>query len=130
VKPIFLLLALLLPLGLAIAGAAGAPVIGTWDCAALDERGAQSYWTLVVKADGDKLSATIQSKQGGEPLPLVEPKVDGSRFSFKVQVNQTEIVAVELKIDGNRMDGKFTGSESPSGSIVATRVVPPASPNR
>lgn len=121
-KPIFLLLALLLPLGPSAAGAAGAPVVGSWDCAALDERGAQTFWTLVVKADGDKLAATIQSKQGGEQIPLLEPKLEGSRFTFKIQINSTEIVVVEFKLDGNRMEGKFTGKDSGSGSIIATRM--------
>lgn len=114
---------LLLPLGLSPAGAAAAPVVGSWDCAALDDRGAQTFWTLVVKADGDKLSATIQSKQGGEQIPLLEPKLEGSRFTFKIQINSTEIVVVEFKLDGNRMEGTFIGKESGRGSIIATRFV-------
>jgi hypothetical protein len=54
----------LAPLALVAAGATGSGLVGAWDCVATTAQGAQSQWSLVVKQDAGKLSATVRSVDG------------------------------------------------------------------
>jgi hypothetical protein len=52
-------------------------------------------------------------------LPLIDPKADDTDITFKVVVNDVTH-DVSLKVDGDKMEGKFTGGEA-SGTIKGTR---------
>jgi hypothetical protein len=48
--------------------------------------------TYTFKQDGDKLSGTVQGPQG-DPLPLIDCKLDGEKISFAVKVDMGGNVA-------------------------------------
>jgi hypothetical protein len=103
-----------------VAVAADNPVVGKWDCKSTDEAGRSSAWTLVVKEDAGKLSGSlIGVSQPDAQLPLVEPKLDGATFTFKLMIN-SDSYAVEMKIDGKKFDGKYSGPQA-SGKFEGTK---------
>jgi hypothetical protein len=108
------------PLVLVAAGAAGPGVAGAWDCVATHANGGQTQWSLVVKQDAGKLSATLRSGDG-YTLETIDPKLEDGQFSFRVRVNQTDDIEVLLKVDGDRMEGRFGGASVGSGLFKATR---------
>ena len=50
---------LLAPLALVAAGAAGPGIAGAWDCVATHANGGETQWSLTIKEDAGKLSATL-----------------------------------------------------------------------
>lgn len=116
------ILGLLLPLGLVAAGAAGPTIVGSWDCVGVDANGAHSSWTLRVVEAGGKLSATLHSTDSGDSIETLEPTLEGARFTFKIRINATEVVEVALHVDGDRMEGSFTGKDSGTGTLKAVRM--------
>jgi hypothetical protein len=106
---------ILLPAALLLAGSA---VAGSWTVTATEASGNVSTWTLAVKEEGGRLSGTLSNRDGAQ-LALIDPTENGSAFSFKVRINET-VYAVETKIDGNKMTGKFTGAGD-SGTVTAVR---------
>ena len=111
---------LLAPLALVAAGAAGRGIAGAWDCVATHANGGQTQWSLVIKEDAGKLSATLRSGDG-YTLEAIDPKVVDGQFSFQVRVNPTDVIEVVLKVDGDRMEGRFGGVNAGSGLFKATR---------
>jgi len=97
--------------------AADTNVVGTWDVVGTDEAGQTANWTLVVKDDGGKLGGTLSGDPG--EFALVDAKVDGNAFTFKVIVNEATYT-VETTIDGNKFDGKYKGPEA-TGSLKGTK---------
>jgi hypothetical protein len=43
--------------------------------------------TYTFQQDGAKFTGTVTSAQGGDPLPLVDCKLDGDKISFAVKVD-------------------------------------------
>jgi hypothetical protein len=114
---------LLLMMGLLVSGAcraAGNPALGKWDCTSTDSKGTKVDWALEVTADGDKLSATV-TFPGSSPVPLIDPRLDGSTLTFKLQVNETEIVSLKGAIDGKKIEGTFEGHDSGKGTFVGVK---------
>src|SRR5580704_9887084 len=89
--------------------AADSPVVGTWDVVGTDDAGQTANWTLTVKDDGGKLAGTLSGDPG--EFALVDAKLDGNSFTFKVIVNEATYT-VETTIDGNKFDGKYKGPEA------------------
>ncbi len=94
-----------------------AAVVGTWDVTSTDESGQPMNWTLVVKDDGGKLSGTLSGDAG--ELPIVDAKLDGNAFSFKVVVNEATYTT-EGTVTGNKFDGKYKGPEG-AGTVKGTK---------
>jgi len=94
-----------------------AAVVGQWDLVGTDDAGQASNWTLVVKDDGGKLSGTLSGDPG--EFPLVDAKVEGNAFTFKVIVNEATYTT-ESTIDGNKLDGKYKGPEA-AGTLKGTK---------
>jgi len=71
----------------ALAGVAAwaADITGAWTGSMANGNGDFSL-TYNFKQDGDKLSGTVIGPQG-DPLPLVDCKIDGDRISFAVKVD-------------------------------------------
>jgi hypothetical protein len=121
VKPTILIILVLVALAPAVAGVAAPTVVGSWDCVATDQNGSRTFWTLDVKQDGEKISLTLQSKDGDVVITPLRPEFTGSSFRFQVQINPTEVVDVMLRLDGDRLEGRFSGKDSGNGAFVATR---------
>jgi hypothetical protein len=119
-KAVFAFLWLLAP---AMAGTARPAIVGSWDCVAKDDRGVRTTWILAVKSDGDKLSATLQSQDSGDLIPLQDVAFDGAALRFRIRINETEVVEVTAKLDADRLEGQFAGKDSGRGSFQATRRV-------
>ena len=114
-----LLLAILLlgSFGAVVTRAADNAVVGTWDAVGTDEAGQSSNWTLTVKDDGGKLAGVLSGDPG--EFPIVDAKVDGNSFTFKVVVNEATYT-VETTLDGNKFDGKYKGPEG-GGTLKGTK---------
>jgi len=71
----------------ALAGVAAwaADVTGTWTGSMANGNGDFSL-TYTFKQDGDKLSGTVTGPQG-DPMPLINCKIDGDQMSFAVKVD-------------------------------------------
>jgi len=101
----------------AICWAADNPIVGKWDCIGTDDSGQASNWTMVVKDDGGKLTGTLSGDPG--EFQLVDAKLEGDTFTFKVVVND-ETYTVESKLTGNKVEGKYKGPEG-GGTIKGTK---------
>ena len=115
---------LLAPLALVAAGTARPGIAGAWDCVATHANGGETQWSLTIKEDAGKLSATLRSGDG-YTLEAIDPKLEDNQFSFRVRVNQTDVIEVLLKVDGDRMDGRFGGTNAGTGLFKATRAGAP-----
>ena len=113
----FTLLLTILLFGLCACWAADNAVVGKWDCTATDDAGQASNWTMTVKDDGGKLSGTLSGDPG--EFELVDPKLEGNSFTFKVVVNDATYT-VETTIDGDKLEGKYSGAEA-SGTLKGTK---------
>ena len=115
--PLFLTILLFGSFGPAVSRAADNPAVGTWDAVGTDEAGQSSNWTLTVKDDGGKLAGTLSGDPG--EFPIVDAKVDGNSFTFKVVVNESTYT-VETTLEGNKFEGKYKGPEA-SGTLKGTK---------
>jgi len=107
----------ILLLGSVVAWAADNPAVGTWEVVGTDDAGETANWTLVVKDDGGKLSGTLSGDMG--EFTIVDPKMDGNAFTFKVVVNEATYTT-EATIDGNKFVGKYKGPEA-AGTLKGTK---------
>ena len=112
---------ILVLIAMAVYGASADAVAGKWDCNSTDERGTTLQWVLAVKEEGGKLSATLT--HDGDEIPLIGPQLDGNTFTFQIRINEDEIVAVKVKIDGNKLQGSFKGRDSGTGTIKGAKQV-------
>jgi hypothetical protein len=62
-----------------------ADITGTWT-GSMDHGNGDVSLTYNFKQDGDKLSGTVIGPQG-DPLPLINCKIDGDQVSFAVKVD-------------------------------------------
>ena len=114
---LFLTILLFVSVGSVVSWAADNPVVGTWDAVGTDEAGQSSNWTLIVKEDDGKLAGTLSGDPG--EFPIVDAKLDGNSFTFKVIVNEATYT-VETTIDGKKFDGKYKGPEA-AGTLKGTK---------
>ena len=98
-----------------MAVAANNPAVGTWKL--VSSNGEEYQWTMTVKEEDGKLSGTLAGDPG--EFPLVDPKVDGDKFTFKVTVGDNEYT-VETKITGDKLEGTYKGADS-QGTVKATK---------
>jgi hypothetical protein len=97
------------------------PAVGKWSCTSVDERGTPVTWTLIVKEDGGKLSASIADLPDGSSVDLLEPKLEGNVLTFRIPINPQEIVDVTTRIDGQNLEGTFSGKDSGKGTIKGSK---------
>lgn len=116
-RTITLFLTILLFASVAAWAADNAAVVGTWDVVGTDDAGQSQNWTLTVKDDGGKLSGTLSGDMG--EFTLVDAKLDGNAFTFKVVVNESTYTT-EGTVDGNKFEGKYKGPES-AGTLKGTK---------
>jgi hypothetical protein len=101
----------------AVCQADSSTIVGKWDCVGVDDAGQSSNWSLVVKEDGGKLTGTLSGDPG--EFDIVDAKLDGDAFTFKVVVNDSTYT-VESKLSGKKLDGKYKGPEG-GGTIKGTK---------
>jgi hypothetical protein len=116
-RTLTLILTILLFASVAVWAADHAAAVGTWDVVSTDDAGQSMNWTLTVKDDGGKLSGTLSGDAG--ELPIVDAKLDGNSFTFKVVVNEATYTT-EGTIDGNKFEGKYKGAEG-GGTLKGTK---------
>jgi hypothetical protein len=100
--------------------AADNPIVGKWICTSNDGHGAEIDWTLTVKQDGGKLAGSLSGGHEAAELPLIEPKLEGNLFTFRVHVNDNCMLATKLKIEGNKFEGTFECPQV-TGSMKGTK---------
>ena len=112
---------LILLCGLGASAMADNPIVGRWDCVSTDERGTDVAWTLVVKSEAGKLSGSMVFVDQGRELEIVEPVLNGDTFSFKFRINVEETVELTARLNGMKLEGKFKGKSSGTGTFKGTR---------
>jgi hypothetical protein len=117
--------ALLLTFSAASAFAA-TDVTGTWVGKMAGPDGSDFQITFTFKQDGVKLTGTVGSPMGGDPMEITDGKVDGDKLSFTVSFNGMTIkhegVITE---DTIKLTTKAEG-DFPGGAMTLTRNKPPA----
>jgi hypothetical protein len=99
--------------------AAGNPALGKWNCSSVGENGTKLSWTLAVTEKDGQIAAVVSLD--GNDISLLDPKVDGSTLTFKLRVNDHEVVSFELRIDGDKLTGRFEGKDSGKATITGAR---------
>lgn len=97
------------------------PIAGKWNCVSTDERGTDVAWTLVVKSEAGKLSGSMVFPEQGQEIEILEPTLNGDTFSFKVRLNEEETVELTARINGTKLEGKFKGKSSGTGTFKGAR---------
>ncbi len=95
------------------------PAVGKWNCSSIGENGTKLSWTLMVTEDAGKLAA--MATLDGTEMPLLDPKIEGNTLTFKLRVNDQEVVFFELQIDGHKLTGRFEGKDSGRATITGTK---------
>ena len=99
-----------------IAAAAGGAA-GVWNCAALTPEGEALKFTLKIREEAGRISATLESARG--EVPVIDPKLEGATVSFKVDYDGSRYT-LALKIDGDKLEGTYSG-ESAAGKVTGAR---------
>lgn len=94
-----------------------AAVAGTWQCSSTTPDGVSLAWNLRVAEQDGKLTGITFSDRG-ETL-IVDPKLEGENFSFKVLLRQ-EYFELALKVAGDKLEGTWKGGGM-TGSVKGTR---------
>ncbi len=92
-------------LGMFAFGASAADVTGKWTAEMPGRDGNTMNATFDLKADGDKLTGTVATQMGENPI--ADGKISGAELSFKQKVNFNGNDAVILytgKIDGDKIN--------------------------
>ena len=82
------------------------PVVGAWKVVSFGAEG--MTWTLTVKEQGGKLSGTLAGGLG--EFPLIDPKLDGDKFTFKISMDE-KVYSAEGKISGKSIEGSYKGPD-------------------
>ncbi len=91
--------------------------VGVWDCVSATGDGDEMPFTLTVKEEDGKLTATAGSDQG--QIPLTDVEVNGDELSFKASLNDQDY-AVKLKVTGDTLAGEWSGGGD-SGTVKGKR---------
>ncbi len=97
-----------------------ADITGSWT-GSVSGGGTDFTLTYTFKQDGEKFAGTVLSSMGGDPLPLIDCKLDGDKISFAVKVDMGGNVATfsskgtvkgdEIKITTTNDAGMDLGGE-------------------
>jgi hypothetical protein len=99
-----------------IAAAAGGAA-GVWNCVALTPDGEALKFTLKIREEEGRISATVEDARGA--APVIDPKLEGATVSFKVDYDGSRYT-MALKIEGDKLEGTYTG-EPAAGKVTGAR---------
>ncbi len=108
-------LARLAPIALLAISAFAADVTGKWKTSFTMPNGNAREGVMTLKADGDKLSGTLEGGRGGA-APITDGKISGDDISFAVtrNFNGNDVkINYKGKVSGNtmRLTMEFNGQE-------------------
>ena len=78
--------------------AADNPLLGKWDIVGTPDKGDSITMVLRVQEDGGELVGWLVTPS--DDIPLVDLKVEGSTFTFKIPVNANCIAELKGKVEG------------------------------
>jgi hypothetical protein len=96
---------------------AAAKPLGTWECSSSTPGGDERKWTLTVQELDGKLVGTVGGEEGD--IPIEDAKFENDTLTFKVTLD-TGTYQVTLKIDGDKLDGSWTGGGI-SGTVKGSK---------
>lgn len=99
--------------------AASASLTGKWSVVARDAEGNQMRATLDLKADGERLTGALIT-ESGDSAPLVDGRLQGDSFSFKIYTGDGNI-EVKGKLENGKVAGEYTTPNGSKGTYTATR---------
>ena len=98
----------------------GPSVVGTWDMVVESPQGKRPS-TLVIKQEGDKLSAVVKGARGERPLDSITLKGDEITMVMKVQFQGSDMVITYTgKVEKEMMKGKADFGGLAEGDWSAT----------
>ena len=126
VKPprlILLLAACLLPL----AAIAASPIDGTWVGTFKYPGNSDLKVTFNLKADGDRVTGTADSKKG--PVPILSGSINGNSFNFRLAVNDV-VIEHQCTISGDTISMliTFAGQQPTTMTLNRVTAVPSLGP--
>ncbi len=100
-------------------GGSAASLTGRWNVVARDAEGNEMRTTLELKVEGDRLTGVITT-DSGDSAPLVDGRVEGNAFRFRIYVGDGNI-EVKGRAENGRLTGEYTTPNGSRGTYVATR---------
>lgn len=92
---------------------------GKWKVVARDAEGIQLRSTLKLKLEGGRLTGQIVT-DNGDVAPLIDGKLQGSEFSFKIYAGDGNI-EVTGKMEGAQLSGEYKTPNGSKGTYTASR---------
>jgi hypothetical protein len=93
-------------------------VTGKWKVTANAPDGNTYNVDLVVKDEGGKLAAALESERG--TMPLQEVAFNNGELTFKLEIGSGPI-PFKLKVDGDTLKGTLTAPDGTTGSVTGKR---------
>ncbi|MFB3779455.1 MAG: hypothetical protein ACE141_17690 [Bryobacteraceae bacterium] len=107
-------------IALTLTAVAADVVTGTWK-GSIETPGGTFENTFILKAEGDKLTGTLQGGPGGE-MKIEEGKVDGSNISFVINMEFGKLSYTgAVNGDDLKMKVSFGGGEMPPMEFTCKR---------
>ncbi len=99
--------------------AAANPAVGVWKVISTGPNAGEEFvWKMTIKEADGKLTGTLAGEMG--EFAISDLKVDANVLTGKVTIDP-EAYAVELKLDGNKGEGKWKGGGGEGGTLKATK---------
>jgi hypothetical protein len=106
---------------------------GTWTGATAGGGNGGFQLTFTFKQDGDKLTGSVLSPQGGEPIAISNGKIDGDKISFTVVIQGGTTITHEGTVnaagDEIKLTTKSEGGNFPGGDMTLKRAKAPPAAN-
>jgi hypothetical protein len=101
---------------------AATDVTGDWSAQMQGPNGDMTL-TFHFKQDGDKLTGTVDSPMGGDPIPIQNGKIDGDKIYWETSFNGATIQH-DGTIDGDEIKATVKSSDGnfPEMNLVLKRV--------
>ena len=100
---------------------AAADVTGTWTAQMQGQNGDMTI-TFHFKQDADKLTGTVETSMGGDPVEISNGKIDGDKISFDTSFNGMTINHVgTISADEIKLSVKSDGGQMPDMDMTLKR---------